>query len=80
MIKGKQTTNHFYFLSLSFLTDNQENEIPDKDKLQANKTDNKTISRISSLLSLDEETLAERAFDEYMMIMNSLFPEVHDFL
>lgn len=72
-----------YFLkvpTLSFLTEEQQNENkPDKDKLQAENTNCQTTkSKVSpeSLPPLDEESLAERAFEEYMIIMDSLSPEV----
>lgn len=51
------------------LTEKKQNDdTPDKNELQANKID------------MDEETLAELAFEEYMTIMDSLFPEVFFFM
>ncbi|XP_045920535.1 uncharacterized protein LOC123980285 isoform X3 [Micropterus dolomieu] len=68
--------------TLSFLTEEQQNENkPDKDKLQAENTNCQTTkSKVSpeSLPPLDEESLAERAFEEYMIIMDSLSPEIQE--
>ncbi|XP_044038988.1 protein piccolo-like [Siniperca chuatsi] len=52
---------------------------PDKDKPQANNIDDKTTkSKVSPgcLPSLDEESLAEHAFEEYMTIMDSFSPKI----
>ncbi|XP_071315109.1 uncharacterized protein [Trachinotus anak] len=59
----------------------QKNDTADKDKLQSNNTDSKTTSSTASpgsLLSDDDESLAECAFEEYMMIMDSLCPKIHE--
>lgn len=65
----------FKILLLSFpIEEHQKNYTTNRDRLQGN--NEYDIWDMGSLLCLDEESLAELAYEEYMMILDSISPKV----